>query len=39
MTEEEMAMIEWLKSADPAQIAQEMDAVDRELFRDGFPEV
>jgi len=33
MTEEELAMIEWLKNASSEEILNEMEAVDKEIFR------
>lgn len=34
MTEEDLAMIEWLKSAAPEEVLREMRAVEKDIFRD-----
>ena len=34
MTEEEIAMIEWLKNASEAEILSAMDSVEKEIFRE-----
>lgn len=33
MTEEDLAMIKWLKNASPEEVLAEMKAVEKELFR------
>jgi len=34
MSEEDIAMIEWLKSASPDDVLKAMRGVDKEIFRD-----
>lgn len=37
MTKEELAFIEWLKSASEQELRREMRAVDNQIFRDKSP--